>query len=102
MIASPPVPCVWIVSSQRRLERPGSRPQQYTVMDHVGALTMTNMGLQPMCYPHVPAERMESLLASVDGILLGGSDTNVHPSLYGDGVERQDFEFDRERDETAH
>ena len=34
----------------------------------------------------VPPDRLEVLLANVDGILLGGSDTNVDPRLWGEAV----------------
>jgi putative glutamine amidotransferase len=59
------------------------------------------MGLQPVCYPRVPPERLECLLAGVDGILLGGSDTNVHPRHFGEAPAREDQEFDEERDALA-
>ena len=45
---------------------------------------------------------MQFLQALVDGILLGGSDTNVHPSLYGEAPLSPDLQYDRERDALAH
>jgi putative glutamine amidotransferase len=56
------------------------------------------MGLQPVCYPRVPVERIEGMLESVDGILLGGSATNVHPRLYGEQPVRPDLALDEGRD----
>jgi putative glutamine amidotransferase len=97
-----PVPLVWVVASHRLLTGPSGHEQLYTVMDEGGQRTVLNMGLQPACYPRVPPERLEGLLAGVDGILLGGSDTNVHPSLYGEAPAREDFQFDQERDAQAH
>jgi putative glutamine amidotransferase len=38
----------------------------------------------------------------VDGILLGGSDTNVDPRLWGEQPARAEFEYDSERDAVAH
>lgn len=96
------VPLVWVVASHRELTGPGGHRQLYTVMDQGGQRTLLNMGLQPVCFPRVPEERIASLLAGVDGILLGGSDTNVDPSLYGEQPARSDFEYDRERDQLAH
>ncbi|HEY8359840.1 MAG TPA: gamma-glutamyl-gamma-aminobutyrate hydrolase family protein [Ramlibacter sp.] len=101
MSLAAPVPCVWVVASHRILQNPSGHRQMYTVVDEGGHRTMLNMGLQPMCYPRVPLERVDALLAGVDGILLGGSDTNVHPHLYGEEPARPDFEFDPERDELA-
>lgn len=96
------VPSVWVVASHRQLTGPSGHRQEYTVMDEAGQRTMLNMGLQPVCYPRVPADRVEALLASVDGLLLGGSDTNVDPRLWGESPARPEFEYDRERDALAH
>ena len=45
--------------------------------------TLLNMGVQPVCYPRVPLEPGRPA-ADVDGVLLGGSDTNVDPRLWGE------------------
>jgi putative glutamine amidotransferase len=97
-----PVPRVWVVASHRELKKEGGHLQRYTVMDEAGSLTVLNMGLQPVCYPRAPLDRLEDLLASVDGILLGGSDTNVHPGLFGEQPAREEFQYDHERDTLAH
>jgi putative glutamine amidotransferase len=92
------VPSVWVVASHRMLQNQSGHIQRYTVTDESGQLTLLNMGLQPVCYPRVPPERIEGLLATVDGLLLGGSDTNVHPSLYGELPHPENDLFDEERD----
>lgn len=94
-------PVVWVVASHRQLTNPSGHTQLYTVMDEGGQRTVLNMGLQPVCYPRVPPERLEALLAGVDGILLGGSDTNVDPRLWGEQPARPGFEYDHERDALA-
>jgi putative glutamine amidotransferase len=96
------VPQVWVVASHRLLTGPSGHRQLYTVMDEAGHRTLLNMGVQPVCYPRVPPERLEGLLAGVDGVLLGGSDTNVDPRLWGEQPLCADFEYDRERDALAH
>jgi putative glutamine amidotransferase len=96
------VPNVWVVASHRLLTNPSGHTQLYTVMDEGGQRTVLNMGLQPLCYPRVPPERLEGLLAGVDGILLGGSDTNVDPRLWGEEPLRPEFQYDTERDALAH
>jgi putative glutamine amidotransferase len=95
-------PVVWVVASHRLLAGPSGYKQLYTLVDQVGQRTMLNMGLQPVCYPRLPAERLEAALATVDGILLGGSDTNVDPHLFGEEPQLPEFEMDTERDELAH
>ena len=102
MTAAQPVPQVWVVASHRILTGPSGHEQLYTVVDEAGQRTLLNMGLQPVCYPRAPGGRLESLLAGVDGILLGGSDTNVNPRLWGGKPAREEFEYDRERDALAH
>jgi putative glutamine amidotransferase len=102
MPAAGGVPQVWVGASHRLLTNPSGHQQLYTVVDEAGQRTLLNMGLQPVCYPRVPLERLDAVLASVDGILLGGSDTNVHPRLWGEEPAREEFEYDTERDELAH
>jgi len=96
------VPLVWVVASHRELKNLTDHRQMYTVMDEAGQRTLLNMGLQPVCYPRVPPERLGLLLDTVDGILLGGSDTNVHPALFGEQPQRPEFKYDHERDALAH
>lgn len=96
------MPLVWVVASHRELVNPSGHQQLYTVMDEGGQRTLLNMGLQPVCYPRAPLERLEALLETVDGVLLGGSDTNVHPRLYGEVPARPEFQYDEERDALAH
>ena len=93
-------PLVWVVASHRR-PRNAQREQCYTVMDEVGARTLVNMGLQPVCYPRVPPQRIAAMLGTVDGLLLGGSDTNVHPRLYGEEPFTPDLLLDQSRDAAA-
>lgn len=97
-----PAPNVWVFASHRVLTGPSGHKQLYTVMDEAGQRTVLNMGLQPVCYPRAPTERLEALLANVDGLLLGGSDTNVNPRLWGEEPAREEFQYDFERDELAH
>jgi putative glutamine amidotransferase len=96
------VPVVWVVASHRLLTGPSGHQQLFTVVDEAGQRTLLNMGVQPVCFPRVPPERIEATLALVDGILLGGSDTNVDPRLFGEQPARADFQIDCERDALAH
>jgi putative glutamine amidotransferase len=84
------------------LQNASGHRQMYTAVDEGGHRTLLNMGLQPLSYPRAPVDRIEALLETVDGVLLGGSDTNVHPALWGEEPARDDLEYDHERDELAH
>jgi putative glutamine amidotransferase len=44
---------------------------------------------------------LEGILASIDGLLLPGSRSDVHPSVYGKGEHPASTIFDRARDRTA-
>ncbi|KQW45441.1 MULTISPECIES: gamma-glutamyl-gamma-aminobutyrate hydrolase family protein [unclassified Roseateles] len=95
------VPTVWVVASHRELGNEHGHPQQYTVMDEVGTRTLLNLGLQPVCFPRVPVARLPSLLAGVQGVLLGGSATNVNPRLYGEEPAHGDLAYDSEREAVS-
>ncbi|HUR90432.1 MAG TPA: gamma-glutamyl-gamma-aminobutyrate hydrolase family protein [Ramlibacter sp.] len=95
------VPCVWVVASHRTLGNEHGHPQMYSVMDEAGTRTLLNMGVQPMTFPGVPPERLPSMLDIVDGVLLGGSATHVHPSLYGEAEEADVPCYDPDRDAVA-
>jgi putative glutamine amidotransferase len=95
------VPCVWVAASHRLLGNENGKPQMYTVMDEAGTRTLLNMGLQPLTFPGVPAERIPLLLDSIDGVLLGGSATHVHPSLYGEPEKADALCYDPDRDAVA-
>lgn len=95
------VPLVWVVASHRLLGNEHGKPQVYTVMDEAGTRTLLNMGLQPMTYPGAPPERIPAMLDTVDGVLLGGSATHVHPSLYGEPEEADVLCYDPDRDAVA-
>ncbi|WP_218584153.1 gamma-glutamyl-gamma-aminobutyrate hydrolase family protein [Pseudomonas sp. JG-B] len=43
----------------------------------------------------------DALLDRVDGLIVSGSATNVHPSLYGKAAEENDGPFDQARDATS-
>ena len=94
----PRVPCVWVAASHRELGNEHGHAQRYTVMDEVGTRTLVNLGLQPVCFPRVPAGRLEQMLDMVDGVLLGGSATNVHPRHFGEEPVDASAPFDESRD----
>lgn len=99
--ALPRVPCVWVVASHRELGNEHRRPQRYTVMDEGGERALLNLGLQPVCYPRVPAGRLPQMLDMVHGVLLGGSATNVHPRHYGEEPLEEASNFDEEREAVS-
>jgi putative glutamine amidotransferase len=95
------VPVVWVVASHRTLGNENGRPQMYTVMDEAGTRTLLNLGVQPATFPGVAPAHIPALLEGVDAVLLGGSATHVHPSLYGEAEEAEVPCYDPDRDAVA-
>jgi putative glutamine amidotransferase len=95
------VPTVWVVASHRELGNEHGHPQLYTVMDEVGTRTLLNLGLQQVCFPRAPVARLPALLDGVQGVLLGGSATNVNPRLYGEEPASEGMAFDAEREAVS-
>ena len=59
-------------------------------------------GVLPIIVPALGDRlNIEDLLSKVDGVLLSGSATNVHPSLYGDSESASHEPYDRLRDSTT-
>ena len=101
-LAAERVPCVWVVSSHRVLGNEQGHAQQYTVMDEGGTRALVNLGLQPVAYPRVPAGRLPLLArSSVDGVVMGGSPTNVHPRHYAEEPLPEAMAFDEAREAVS-
>lgn len=97
---STPAPLVWVVASHRALGNEHRRPQPYTVVDEGGTRAAVALGLQPVSYPCVPPAHLAPLLDTVDGVVLGGSATNVSPRHYGQ-AQVVDGELDAERESVS-
>jgi len=71
-------------------------PQQYLEAAIAGA------GVLPLVVPSF-GERLDfdQLFAAVDGVMITGSGSNVHPSLYGDDACEANGPYDRARDATT-
>jgi putative glutamine amidotransferase len=102
-VASADAPVVWVVSSRRELRNEYGHPQQFTLVDDASVETLLKLGLQPVSYPGLPLERLEPVLDTVHGVVLGGSGTDVHPRLYGQKppADADAQRFDEERDTLA-
>lgn len=71
-------------------------PQQYL------EAALTTAGVLPLLVPSFGARvDFDSLLDSVDGVLITGSRSNVHPSLYGGEASEANGPYDPDRDATS-
>lgn len=71
-------------------------PQQYV------EAAITGAGVLPMMLPSL-GERIDfdELLSSIDGVMITGSKTNVHPELYGGEATEANGPYDPARDATT-
>ncbi|MEZ5810254.1 MAG: gamma-glutamyl-gamma-aminobutyrate hydrolase family protein [Rhizobiaceae bacterium] len=60
-------------------------------------------GVLPLTVPAFGAERVDidQVLGAVDGVMLTGSKSNVHPSLYGEEATEANGPYDQGRDSTT-
>ncbi|QDZ01381.1 gamma-glutamyl-gamma-aminobutyrate hydrolase family protein [Nitratireductor mangrovi] len=71
-------------------------PQQYV------EAALTAAGVLPVLLPSLgPRIDLDSLLAQVSGVMLTGSKSNVHPSLYGGEASEANGPYDPARDATT-
>lgn len=63
---------------------------------------VAGMGGLPLVLPNLPdALDLDALLPRIDGVLLTGSRSNVHPQCYGAAATERHEPYDRERDATV-
>ncbi|TKT77604.1 gamma-glutamyl-gamma-aminobutyrate hydrolase family protein [Aquamicrobium sp. LC103] len=63
---------------------------------------LSGAGVTPVLVPSFGDRLdMDALLASVDGVMVTGSKSNVHPSLYGGNASEANGPYDEERDATT-
>ncbi len=93
-----PTPIVAIPADIRDIEGASwhATPNQYVKAAVLGS------GAIPLIVPAwEPGLDIDSVLDRVDGVIVSGSRTNVHPSLYGQVAEEKDGPFDPARDATS-
>lgn len=92
-------PClVWLPADHRLLGEEGDRTPYSVLADQYAQAVRTCAGAQALVFPLAEAERIGELLQLVDGVLLTGSPSNVHPSHFGEAVADSNLPLDRERD----
>ncbi len=93
MPTPPPLPLVVLPSCQREHD---GHPIHTLGRKYVQAVRLA--GALPLIAPPCSAEELESLLGMVDGVLLTGSPSNVHPAHFGEGVLNPELPLDPLRD----
>ncbi|WP_158772872.1 gamma-glutamyl-gamma-aminobutyrate hydrolase family protein [Cobetia sp. L2A1] len=94
-----PRPLVGVIACRRTIE---GHPAHMVTDKYVSALR--DVGLQPVMIPvweDTDAESARALLARLDGLLLTGSYSNMHPSRYGEALAPENTYEDAARDAAA-
>jgi putative glutamine amidotransferase len=89
---------VWLPVDQRMLGRESHQMPYAVVGDKYARAIKTVAQAQPVLFPLAEAAQIPELLELVDGVLLTGSPSNVHPSHFDESVADPDLPLDPQRD----
>ena len=91
-----PLPLVWLPADHRLL---GAQAMPYLLLgDKYARAVKLGAQAQPALFPLAEAAQIEDLLALVDGVLLTGSPSNVHPAHFDEEVHDPALPLDPARD----
>lgn len=94
-------PWVWM-PADHRLMGETLHAQPYLVLgDKYARAVKVGAQAQPVMFPLASADEVPALLAQVDGVVLTGSPSNVHPRHFGEPVADPSLPLDEARDEVT-
>ncbi|TSE34301.1 gamma-glutamyl-gamma-aminobutyrate hydrolase family protein [Tepidimonas charontis] len=94
-------PLVWMPADHRLLGE-GERAQPYLLLgDKYARAVKVCAQAQPVMFPLADADSVPALLAAVDGVVLTGSPSNVHPRHFGEPPTDPALPLDEARDEVT-
>lgn len=91
-------PLVWVPLDHRLLGEDGHQVPFLVLGDKYAEALRQGAGAQSVAFPLAAAEEIPALLELVDGVMLTGSPSNVHPSHFGQPVADVRLPLDLERD----
>lgn len=92
-------PClVWLPMDHRMLGDHEHQAPYLVLGDKYARAVKVGMQAQPVLFPLAQAQQIGPLLNLVDGVMLTGSPSNVHPSNFDEIVSDPDLPLDLERD----
>jgi len=93
-----PPSLVWL-PADHRLMGDGERTMPFLVLgDKYARAVKVNAAAQPVVFPLADAAQIDALLALVDGVMLTGSPSNVHPQHFGAALADASLMLDEQRD----
>lgn len=93
-----PPSLVWLPADHRLLGRDGNTMPFLVLCDKYARAVKINAQAQPVMFPLASTDQIDDLLALVDGVMLTGSPSNVHPSHFGAAVADETLPLDEARD----
>jgi putative glutamine amidotransferase len=92
-------PClVWLSADHRLLGRDDLQMPHVVLGDKYAKAVKESALAEPVIFPLAHADQIEDLLGLVDGVMLTGSPSNVHPSHFGETVADPSLPLDPLRD----
>ncbi len=89
---------VWLPADHRLLGEEGDQTPFAVLADQYASAVKTCARAQPVVFPLAELAQIPELLSLVDGVLLTGSASNVHPSLFNQPVADAALPLDPKRD----
>ena len=93
-----PPSLVWLPADHRLLGTPGNSMPYLVLGDKYARALKEHSGVQPVLFALAQASDIDALLQLVDGVMLTGSPSNVHPQHFGATVTDPSLPLDPERD----
>ena len=94
----PPHSMVWLPADHRLMGDHGHQMPFLVLGDKYARAVKLGAKAQPVMFPLADPEGIDDLLALVDGVMLTGSPSNVHPSHFGELVQNPNLPLDPVRD----
>ena len=93
------MPClVWLPADHRLLGQDDLQMPFLVLGDKYARAVKVNAHAQPVIFPLSDVQDIASLLDLVDGVMLTGSASNIHPSHFGEAVANAALPLDTHRD----
>lgn len=94
-------PWVWLPADHRQMGEPGREMPYLVLGDKYARAVVVGAQAQPVIMALAQASQVDELLAQVDGVMLTGSPSNVHPSHFNEAVADPSLPLDPERDQLT-
>jgi len=92
---------VWLPMDHRQLGDHHHKAPFLVLGDKYARAVKEGAGAQPVLFPLAQARQIPDLLAMVDGVVLTGSSSNVHPAHFSEPVLNPDLPLDPARDDLT-